>query len=86
MLRIIALFLLLCKLPLFTRFSSRYVCDWTSIVQVAFVGFSAAALVTRMGPIEALQTHLSDPFNNNIIGEIARLPQTLGVSTPAPSA
>ena len=55
-------------------------------MQVAFVGFSAAALITRMGPIEALQAHLIDPVHNNIIGEIARLPQTLGVSTPAPSA
>jgi light-harvesting complex I chlorophyll a/b binding protein 5 len=52
-------------------------------VQVAFVGFAAAALVTRQGPIEALTSHLSDPLNNNIIGSIARLPQTLGASAPS---
>lgn len=40
--------------------------------QVAFVGFVGAALVCRQGPIEALQSHLSDPFSNNIIGSIAR--------------
>lgn len=60
------------------------------VTQVAFVGFAGAALVARQGPIEALQAHLSDPVNNNIIGSIARLPETLGVpavpSVPAPSA
>ncbi len=35
-------------------------------LQVAFVGFVGAALVCRQGPIEALQSHLSNPFQNNI--------------------
>ena len=56
--------------------------QWAQYVQVAFVGFAAAALVTRQGPIEALQAHLSNPVSNNIIGSIARLPETLGVSVP----
>lgn len=42
------------------------------LAQVAFVGFAFAALVTRQGPIEALQSHLSDPFGNNIITNIGR--------------
>ena len=32
------------------------------------MGFAVQALVTRQGPIEGLQSHLSSPFSNNIIG------------------
>ncbi|EIE20191.1 light harvesting complex a protein [Coccomyxa subellipsoidea C-169] len=53
------------------------------LAMVAFVGFVGAALVCRQGPIEALQSHLSDPFSNNIIGSIARLPETIGATFPA---
>ena len=45
---------------------------------MAFIGFTAQALVTRQGPIENLYAHLSDPVHNNIITNIARLPETLG--------
>jgi light-harvesting complex I chlorophyll a/b binding protein 5 len=45
---------------------------------VGFIGFAVAALVTREGPIEALSTHLSNPFENNVIGMVAKMPQTLG--------
>ena len=33
-------------------------------LQVAFVGFAVQALVNRMGPIEALTTHLGNPGRN----------------------
>ena len=36
------------------------------------------ALVTREGPVEALQSHLSSPFENNFIGSIAALPSVIG--------
>jgi len=48
------------------------------LAMVAFIGFAVAALVTREGPIEALSTHLSNPFENNVIGMVAKMPQTLG--------
>ena len=48
------------------------------LAMVGFIGFAVAALVTREGPIEALSTHLSNPFENNVIGMVAKLPQTLG--------
>ena len=48
------------------------------LAMVAFVGFATQALVTRTGPLENLQAHLSNPFGNNIIGSVASLPQTLG--------
>lgn len=48
------------------------------LAMVAFVGFAVAALVTRQGPIEALSTHLSNPFENNIIGSVANLPNVIG--------
>jgi hypothetical protein len=47
-------------------------------VQVAFVGFAVAALVTREGPIACLASHLSNPVGNNIIGSIANLPNVIG--------
>lgn len=36
------------------------------------------ALLTRQGPIEALQSHLSAPFDNNFIGSILNLPNVIG--------
>lgn len=48
------------------------------LAMVAFIGFATAALVTREGPVEALTTHLSNPFENNVIGMVAKMPQTLG--------
>lgn len=36
------------------------------------------ALVTRQGPIEALQSHLSSPFANNFVGSINNLPNVIG--------
>ena len=36
------------------------------------------ALVTRQGPIEALQSHLSSPFTNNFVGSINNLPNVIG--------
>lgn len=47
-------------------------------MQVAFIGFAVQALVTRSaGPVEDLTSHLSNPFGNNIITNVARLPETL---------
>jgi light-harvesting complex I chlorophyll a/b binding protein 5 len=34
---------------------------------VAMLGFIVQASVTHAGPIDNLLTHLSDPFNKNII-------------------
>lgn len=48
------------------------------LAMVAFVGFAVAALVTREGPIAALSSHLSNPFENNIIGSVANLPNVIG--------
>ena len=36
------------------------------------------ALLTREGPIEALQSHLSSPFTNNFLGSILNLPNVIG--------
>jgi len=48
------------------------------LAMTAFVGFATQALVTRTGPIEALQSHLSSPFENNIGGSILNLPNVIG--------
>lgn len=48
------------------------------LAMVAFVGFAVQALVTRTGPLEALGAHLSSPFENNIVGSIANLPNVIG--------
>lgn len=42
------------------------------------MGFAVQALVTRQGPIEALVSHLSNPFANNIVGSIANIPNVIG--------
>ncbi|GAB4816015.1 hypothetical protein N2152v2_003061 [Parachlorella kessleri] len=47
------------------------------LAMVAFIGFCVQALVTRTGPLENLAAHLSSPFENNFITNIANLPQTL---------
>lgn len=47
-------------------------------MQVAFVGFGIQAIVTEQGPIANLQSHLSAPFENNIIGSIQNLPKVIG--------
>ena len=47
------------------------------LAMVAFVGFATQALLTRQGPIAALQSHLSDPFGHNLFGSVTSLPQTL---------
>jgi len=48
------------------------------LAMVAFIGFAVQALVTRSaGPVEDLTSHLSNPFGNNIITNVARLPETL---------
>jgi len=48
------------------------------LAMTAFVGFAVQALLTRQGPIEALQSHLSSPFSNNFIGSINNLPNVIG--------
>ena len=52
--------------------------EFDDLLQVAFIGFVVQALVTRSnGPIEDLQHHISHPFSNNIITNVANLPETL---------
>lgn len=48
------------------------------MVQVAFVGFAAQALVTREQPIAGLTKHLADPFNHNIVTNVSNLPALIG--------
>ncbi|KAL4447792.1 hypothetical protein ABPG75_005011 [Micractinium tetrahymenae] len=48
------------------------------LAMTAFVGFAVQALLTRQGPIEALQSHLSSPFENNFVGSILNLPNVIG--------
>ena len=55
----------------------------TLLPQIAFVGFVFAALVTRQGPIEALFSHLSDPLGNNILTNVAKMPDVISYPTPA---
>jgi light-harvesting complex I chlorophyll a/b binding protein 5 len=47
------------------------------LAMVAFVGFAVQALVNRMGPIEALTTHIGNP-GKNITYYLTHLPETLG--------
>ncbi len=52
--------------------------DLAFVLQVAFIGFVVQALVTRSnGPVDDLTSHISSPFGNNIITNVARLPETL---------
>lgn len=44
-----------------------------SRAQVAFVGFAVQALVTKEGPIEGFNSHVTDPFGHNIITNIGSL-------------
>mmetsp|Transcript_17796 Transcript_17796/g.58223 ORF Transcript_17796/g.58223 Transcript_17796/m.58223 type:complete len:225 (-) Transcript_17796:1082-1756(-) len=47
------------------------------LAMISFVGFAVQGLVVREGPIECLKMHIADPFNANIFGSIAKLPETL---------
>lgn len=38
--------------------------------RLPLLSVSLQALLTRQGPIEALQSHLSSPFENNFVGEL----------------
>ncbi len=46
-------------------------------LQIAFVGFSVQALVTREQPVEGLLAHMSSPFNHNILYNITHLPELI---------
>lgn len=48
------------------------------MLQIAFVGFTVQALATRQGPIEALTSHISNPFGANITTSILNLPSVIG--------
>lgn len=48
------------------------------LAMVAFIGFAMAALVARQNPLEALGSHLASPFEANIIGSVANLPNVVG--------
>lgn len=50
------------------------------LAMVAFVGFAVQALVTRKGPIECFNAHISDPFNENIAANLLKLQDLPGVS------
>lgn len=47
------------------------------LAMVAFVGFAVQALVTRTGPIEGLNKHLSDPFGRNLTYYLTHIPEVL---------
>lgn len=50
----------------------------TAASRRSFPASPRQALVTRQGPIEALQSHLSSPFTNNFVGSINNLPNVIG--------
>jgi len=56
------------------------------LAMFAWVGFIAQAVVVREGPIACLKDHVKDPFNNNILTNVLKLPETIGSSAPAPVA
>jgi light-harvesting complex I chlorophyll a/b binding protein 5 len=45
---------------------------------VAVIGFFVQALVTRDGALDNLSSHLASPFENNIVGSIANIPNVIG--------
>jgi len=48
------------------------------LAMIAFVGFTVQALCTRQGPIEALTSHISNPFGANITTSVMNLDQVIG--------
>lgn len=49
------------------------------LAMVAFIGFVVQALVNRSdGPIADLKAHISAPFSNNIITNVAAIPEHIG--------
>ncbi|CAG9466057.1 unnamed protein product [Pedinophyceae sp. YPF-701] len=49
------------------------------LAMVAFIGFCSVAAVRGQGPIDALATHLADPYNNNLFTSKVGLEATVGV-------
>jgi light-harvesting complex I chlorophyll a/b binding protein 5 len=47
------------------------------LAMVAFAGFATQALVTRTGPLENLQAHLSNPFGNKCVSTARALYRAL---------
>jgi light-harvesting complex I chlorophyll a/b binding protein 5 len=48
------------------------------LAMVAFIGIATGSLATREGPLAMLGAHLSSPFENNIVGSVAHLPDVVG--------
>jgi light-harvesting complex I chlorophyll a/b binding protein 4 len=59
------------------------------LAMVAFVGFVLQAQATGQGPLASLKSHISDPFNNNILKNIGQchIPPSVnveGITIPTP--